>query len=760
MAAYTSVKSGNWNDPATWGSASYPSVDGDTATIAAGHEVIYNVNAPAVNLGAITVYGIFRCSRTMTTYLRLGSGDSNITLSNYGAMYWGDSALAPIPAAYTATICFTFNRGDRGIQTGATTILQMFGDPAYQPDRIKRLAVNWTAGKTFTVSGNVLSTWRVGDKLSLTTYKNATSASPHNTDCVLATIDSMAANGSNTDITIVEAFSLACDAGGPIMNLNCNNIIVTSDYDVLSKTSLVYRYFITKTGGVVQNYYDYPAQFEYVTFAAIYYLYISYNHYTKGCLFRNGYYSAYVGIDIRSYDNLYYAMVNTFYGISMALISGCYFGPYSGAPRDIYMSVYIKDCYVWASPWTDLSGHGGVWPIRYENVKFFCNGTYTAQQGTPNSIRKSCYYYFNYAGFLGPNGSKHENCYFGYDEYGTAKSISSYGDIFMDYGGFAYFKNCKFNWSAGGGTIPTTDGRINWINKLIDMYCENYNQVDGAYKHITIFGDITSDALHYLASKSLNAVPLSNCGYSGPVNFPFDPPSIKIVEWTENYVPASAQSRRVYVRGAGWSVMPTSAQLYFQAEYYNAAGAWTTTTIKSTNVLSGNGVWEPLTLSFTPGRVGPVTYRVVLAKYEAGASVYLDHALYYSATEFIEATFYWGESVLPMAPPPTFPAAADVRALTAYGTPLVPQVGILDLPIEDDVRFGTQYDQLTKEGDLVLPAEAEVLDGVGFGADATEFTGTLDPVLPTKEIEGEVSLPPIDGEISGFVIEGEVVMEA
>jgi hypothetical protein len=45
------------------------------------------------------------------------------------------------------------------------------------------------------------------------------------------------------------------------------------------------------------------------------------------------------------------------------------------------------------------------------------------------------------------------------------------------------------------------------------------------------------------------------------------------------------------------------------------------------------------------GRVGPVTTES-FSKYEAGAMVYLDHALY-TPVSFVEATFDWGESVLP-----------------------------------------------------------------------------------------------------------------
>jgi hypothetical protein len=59
-----------------------------------------------------------------------------------------------------------------------------------------------------------------------------------------------------------------------------------------------------------------------------------------------------------------------------------------------------------------------------------------------------------------------------------------------------------------------------------------------------------------------------------------------------------------------------------------------------------------------------VTYRVVLQKYEAGASVYLDHALYYTPTQFIEATFDWGESVLPTISTNTLKQLDDAQTLS------------------------------------------------------------------------------------------------
>jgi hypothetical protein len=179
-----------------------------------------------------------------------------------------------------------------------------------------------------------------------------------------------------------------------------------------------------------------------------------------------------------------------------------------------------------------------------------------------------------------------------------------------------------------------------------DVWSQDDGQVIGKMVNYSSFGTVTNDTtVHHLATQSLKAEPLSNCG--AVVDALGNLAQLKIAEWTENNVPASTQNRRVYVKGEAWTSFPTSAELHIEAEYYDSALGWTTTKLKSTQVLTDNTTWVALTLAFTPGRVGNVTYRVVLQKYEAGASVYLDHALYYSAAQFVEATFDWGKSILP-----------------------------------------------------------------------------------------------------------------
>lgn len=60
MAAYTSTQSGDFDNVATWGGGGYPSANGDTFTVAAGHTVTYNLSSPLTNgFGDSNVNGTF-----------------------------------------------------------------------------------------------------------------------------------------------------------------------------------------------------------------------------------------------------------------------------------------------------------------------------------------------------------------------------------------------------------------------------------------------------------------------------------------------------------------------------------------------------------------------------------------------------------------------------------------------------------------------------------------------------------------------------
>ena len=77
------------------------------------------------------------------------------------------------------------------------------------------------------------------------------------------------------------------------------------------------------------------------------------------------------------------------------------------------------------------------------------------------------------------------------------------------------------------------------------------------------------------------------------------------------------------------------------------------------------------------------------------------------------------------------PATGDVRAAIAYDDGS--KVGTLALPATGDVRLATAYDDGSKLGTLALPTPPNVLNGVGYGAAGSEFTGTLEPSVTVGE---------------------------
>lgn len=152
-------------------------------------------------------------------------------------------------------------------------------------------------------------------------------------------------------------------------------------------------------------------------------------------------------------------------------------------------------------------------------------------------------------------------------------------------------------------------------------FSEDHGRVLGASYAYLPSGDViknTSTVRSGGASSSLEVVPLSNCSVTAP---------ILVCEWTEVAVPASSQTRTVYVRGEGWATWPTASELYIEAEYVSNATTFARTTVASTQVLTDNTTWTALSVSFTPAAAAHVRYRVWLKKYAAACKVYIDNQL-------------------------------------------------------------------------------------------------------------------------------------
>ncbi len=231
MATFTSTQNGVWRDGATWGNASpgaagvdFPGVDNDVANI--GHEVDYDAGATAVVWGNITITsgGVLIIPIDANSDILLNA--TAVLLVNSGGELRAGTLGAPIDKAYTfnfhppqgasARVVFQFPDG---------AIINVYGDPDfYGSDPKTELAVDWSSGQTFTVVGDYTTKWQSGQRVVV--HANNVGYPSANTWKLRSpnfTIDSLALNGSNTDITINEANpGFSCYAGGKVMNISRN----------------------------------------------------------------------------------------------------------------------------------------------------------------------------------------------------------------------------------------------------------------------------------------------------------------------------------------------------------------------------------------------------------------------------------------------------------------------------------------------------------------------------------------------------------
>jgi hypothetical protein len=146
------------------------------------------------------------------------------------------------------------------------------------------------------------------------------------------------------------------------------------------------------------------------------------------------------------------------------------------------------------------------------------------------------------------------------------------------------------------------------------VYFEDYGQIVGAQQALLCTGDLIKDTSLVRSGGATNSIqvdPLSLCSISS---------IIPIFEWTEFDVPASAQTRGVYIRGSNWVTFPTASELWFEAEYLSAGSGTAKAIVKSTAVLTDNTTWVKFSINFTPSQAGPVRYRAFLGKYETDST--------------------------------------------------------------------------------------------------------------------------------------------
>ncbi|MBI5903914.1 MAG: hypothetical protein HZB84_10595 [Deltaproteobacteria bacterium] len=625
MAAFTSTISGNWNDGATWGLTSpgvkgtdWPGLAGDTATVAATHTVTYNVSETN-QLGAVTVNGLLSFATNANTLLTLGHVD--LTVGSTGELRIGTSG-SPLLKTYTAEMVWATTADNaKGLVITNGGLVTLYGDPAYYGANgyKAQLSADWTAGQSFTVTGDY-SGWNVGDVI--TVHKNALYSST-TTDTQIFTIASASYAAGVTTITINEAapavtfkqyghvndvsrnVKLSKSGATTTMGAYNTNRPIITDNTLSTNTNKVnilnclvtgfYSYTYTGSGGFNANFMD--------------------------CVWRHGAAFMYGGgyVTNLTWSGLFYSNG----GVSGSGFS--YYGVNCTISGDIYANgaTYIFNLPTDFTCSADIYGNSGTVINTGSNCtfsgNFFSNGT--VMTGAPATHNFYGSYIYGNTTAVNQASCNFNGCAIGYKTDGTTV-LNNTTDVNMSAGANwyeAYFRGCKMPSSLTIGG-RNTGGHVGFIGS------QDHNRVAGDARSYQDFADLTRDTGTLRtggADNSIKIAPLSNCTKWNPV-FTYD-----IIELD---VPASAQTRTVYVDTYGYSVLPDATELYLEAEYISNGATYARTLVKSTDVVSANGTWTALNVSFTPAAVGQVRLRIYLKKYQASSGVYVDNRIYGTKT--------------------------------------------------------------------------------------------------------------------------------
>ncbi len=623
MAAFTSVTSGNWNDGATWGLTSpgvkgtdWPGLAGDTATVSATHTVTYNVSETN-QLGAVTVNGLLSFSTSMNTLLTLGHVD--LTVGATGELRIGTS-VSPLLKTYTAEIVWATTADNaKGLVITNGGLVTVYGDPAYYGANGYRaqLSADWTTGQSFTVTGDY-SGWNVGDVI--TVHKNALYSSM-NTDTQIFTVASATYGAPNTTITINEAApAVTFKQYGHVNNVSRNiRLSLNGAATTMGSYNANRPYIKDETTSANLN----KVNFSNILITGLYeYKYTTdnvggFNANLIDCVWRHG---------NRVIGGGGYVTNLTFSGLAYSNGSGfSYYGINCTISGDIYAngSSQIINYPTNFTCSADIYGNGGS-SINNGTGCVFTGNLFSNTTGlggaAPSHEFRGSYIYGNVIA-ISTTGSKFNGCTIGYKTDGTT-ILNNSTDVSMNSGGIwweVYFRGCKMpsSLTIGGRNIG---GHVGFIGS------QDHNRVAGDARSWQDFADLTRDTGTLRtggADNSIKIAPLSGCATWNPV---------MLYDIIELDVPASAQTRTVYVNTYGWTVLPDATELYLEAEYISNGTTFNRTLVKSTEVVSANGTWTALSVSFTPAVAGQVRLRVYLKKYQASSGVYIDNRIYGTQT--------------------------------------------------------------------------------------------------------------------------------
>lgn len=612
MAAFTSTISGNWNDGATWGLTSpgtkgtdWPGLAGDTATVSAGHTVTYNVSETNV-LGVITVNGLLSFSTSMNTLLTLGHVDINI--GSAGELRIGTSG-SPLLKTYTAEIAWATTADNaKGLYINSGGKLTVYGDPAYYGSNGYKaaLSANWTSGQSFTVTGD-FSGWNVGDVITVHKYALYSS---YNTDVSVFTIASRSYASGVTTITINEAApAVTFNAGGHVNNASRNVKLSLSGastamanynsnrprvYDVNARGN----FNCVLSNAVLTGFYEINATYEFQFLDSV---------------LRNG-----RGFSVSNWQTYEHTVSGLIFSCGGSVIF--YYGRGHKVSAEIY-ACGLTSVFSFTKSYT-ISGdvYGCNKPLD-GGVDFEVTGNLygnsTALNGVSEGALKNNAIFYNTLGFESPMGLRLINCKVSYKPDGATSAPNT-----NDFGLSGGFKRSSTAYGGKWLSTPTISGPRGSLGHTAYLAFQDYNGTAGDHRVYLDIATLYRDATVTRPGGASDSVRVDPYGTLISI-----PNFVKALEWVEADVPASAQTRSVFMRGYGWTGFPANTELYFEAEYISDAATYARAWVKSTATLADNTTWVEFPVSFTPAAVGAVRYRVYLKKYQASSGVYIDNKL-------------------------------------------------------------------------------------------------------------------------------------
>lgn len=222
MTSFTSVQSGDWNDPATWGtSTTYPGsdTDNDTAIISNSHTVLYNIDNSSSGtnhkMGKITVNSSATLDIDTSQSTYLWTGDT-ILFNGYQAGIRCGSYSSKLSSSYTFTIEYDY-ASDGYLEffdyNENSCRVDLHGADKTQSDFLSATASSAQADITFS---SIPSDWAVGDRLVILSSSETGTARYTETEEV--TISSISGNTA----TLTGNLSYSHSAGTLVMNMTRN----------------------------------------------------------------------------------------------------------------------------------------------------------------------------------------------------------------------------------------------------------------------------------------------------------------------------------------------------------------------------------------------------------------------------------------------------------------------------------------------------------------------------------------------------------